>query len=326
MASFTCALASMPPPPPPVLLTPNGRFETGKRICLSISDYHPETWLPAWGLRLILEALISFFPTKGEGAIGSLDYGAEERKLLAEESREWCCPHCGPIAQLLPEPRPAQLQGDGGSGAPPPPQSKYAAEIAKMRFTVAPPTPAHGPAEGKDAPRAEGPTTPSAAGSSEAPSASSTMPPLVLEAAAEAKGEAEAEAVEREGLRQRHVAAAAAEPQTPSLQAGAAAAVGANGSGGGSGSADQAVDRAVDRPVAQPTAARQAQPQTRAAMHAAPAAAAPRVRPRRSVCGAVVDTVDGALALLQYAILFCIVLLGLRMVWSDSAASSSGLD
>ena len=30
------------------MLTPNGRFKTGIRLCLSMSDYHPETWNPLW--------------------------------------------------------------------------------------------------------------------------------------------------------------------------------------------------------------------------------------------------------------------------------------
>lgn len=36
-------------PPNIMLLTPNGRFEVRKKICLSISAYHPEEWQPAWG-------------------------------------------------------------------------------------------------------------------------------------------------------------------------------------------------------------------------------------------------------------------------------------
>ena len=28
---------------------PNGRFELNKKICLSISSYHPENWKPTWG-------------------------------------------------------------------------------------------------------------------------------------------------------------------------------------------------------------------------------------------------------------------------------------
>ena len=41
-------------PPGIEMITPSGRFETNKRICLSISDYHPETWNPAWSIPTIL--------------------------------------------------------------------------------------------------------------------------------------------------------------------------------------------------------------------------------------------------------------------------------
>ena len=34
--------------PPSCILQPNGRFEVNKRICLSMSDYHPETWQSSW--------------------------------------------------------------------------------------------------------------------------------------------------------------------------------------------------------------------------------------------------------------------------------------
>jgi len=50
---------------------------------------------------LILEALISFFPTPGEGAIGALDWKAEERKRLAGTSKDWCCSECGNISKLV---------------------------------------------------------------------------------------------------------------------------------------------------------------------------------------------------------------------------------
>ena len=59
-------------PPNVIFTTPNGRFETHKKICLSISGYHPETWRPSWSIRTALLALIGFFPTHGNGAIGSL--------------------------------------------------------------------------------------------------------------------------------------------------------------------------------------------------------------------------------------------------------------
>ncbi|KAF4092117.1 hypothetical protein AMELA_G00017210 [Ameiurus melas] len=82
-------------PPSIILLTPNGRFEVGKKICLSISGHHPETWQPSWSIRTALIAIIGFMPTKGEGAIGSLDYTPEERKALAKRSQDFCCEMCG---------------------------------------------------------------------------------------------------------------------------------------------------------------------------------------------------------------------------------------
>ena len=77
------------------MLTPNGRFELNKKICLSFTGYHPEYWQPAWGIRTVLMALIGFFPTKGEGAVGALDYSDSERKHLAKISCSWACTVCG---------------------------------------------------------------------------------------------------------------------------------------------------------------------------------------------------------------------------------------
>ncbi|KAG0555341.1 hypothetical protein KC19_12G162400 [Ceratodon purpureus] len=74
-------------PPAFMLLTPNGRFETQTKICLSISQHHPEHWQPSWSVRTALVALIAFMPTKPDGALGSLDYTKEERRALAIKSR-----------------------------------------------------------------------------------------------------------------------------------------------------------------------------------------------------------------------------------------------
>ena len=41
-------------PPSIFMTTPNGRFKTDTRLCLSISDYHPDTWNPAWSVSTIL--------------------------------------------------------------------------------------------------------------------------------------------------------------------------------------------------------------------------------------------------------------------------------
>eukprot|EP00558_Chaetoceros_sp_UNC1202_P011246 CAMPEP_0197252496 /NCGR_PEP_ID=MMETSP1429-20130617/61667_1 /TAXON_ID=49237 /ORGANISM="Chaetoceros sp., Strain UNC1202" /LENGTH=421 /DNA_ID=CAMNT_0042714899 /DNA_START=79 /DNA_END=1344 /DNA_ORIENTATION=- len=88
-------------PPNIVFLTPSGRFETNVKVCLSFSAYHPELWQPAWGIRLILEALVSFLPTKGDGAIGALDWTSEERKRLAKKSVDYVCPLCGKCSDIM---------------------------------------------------------------------------------------------------------------------------------------------------------------------------------------------------------------------------------
>lgn len=50
-------------PPSFRFVTPSGRFEANREICLSISGHHEETWQPAWGVRTALVALRSFMET-----------------------------------------------------------------------------------------------------------------------------------------------------------------------------------------------------------------------------------------------------------------------
>ena len=56
-------------PPSVLMFTPNGRFSTNRRLCLSMSDFHPETWNPMWSVSSILTGLHSFIlettPTLG---------------------------------------------------------------------------------------------------------------------------------------------------------------------------------------------------------------------------------------------------------------------
>jgi len=85
--------AEYPFKPPEIrILTPNGRFELNKKICLSISSYHPEHWQPSWDIRTIITALIAFMPTEGNGAIGALDYPPQDRRKLAVTSHKFVHP------------------------------------------------------------------------------------------------------------------------------------------------------------------------------------------------------------------------------------------
>ncbi|KAI9793917.1 MAG: hypothetical protein M1816_007169 [Peltula sp. TS41687] len=82
-------------PPSFRFLTPSGRFETNREICLSISGHHEETWQPAWGIRTALVALRSFMAQDAKGQVGGLECEEGARRRLARESRAWRCGACG---------------------------------------------------------------------------------------------------------------------------------------------------------------------------------------------------------------------------------------
>ncbi|KAI4166874.1 MAG: hypothetical protein LQ343_007667 [Gyalolechia ehrenbergii] len=82
-------------PPSFRFLTPSGRFEVNREICLSISGHHEETWQPAWGIRTALWALRAFMEGGAKGQVGGMEMSEAERKRLAAESRSWRCQGCG---------------------------------------------------------------------------------------------------------------------------------------------------------------------------------------------------------------------------------------
>ncbi|KAK9386181.1 ubiquitin-conjugating enzyme/RWD-like protein [Lipomyces mesembrius] len=83
-------------PPSFRFLQDSGRFDVNKEICLSISNFHVEEWLPAWGIRTALVALRSFMATEANGAVGSIDGVPDETKReIARKSREFKCSTCG---------------------------------------------------------------------------------------------------------------------------------------------------------------------------------------------------------------------------------------
>ena len=82
-------------PPSFRFLTPSGRFETNREICLSISGHHEESWQPAWGIRTALCAIRAFMAGEAKGQVGGLDMQEGARKRLAGESRGWRCQGCG---------------------------------------------------------------------------------------------------------------------------------------------------------------------------------------------------------------------------------------
>lgn len=90
-------------PPSLVLLTPNGRLETNTRLCLSMTDFHPESWNPAWSVESILVGLISFMIDETEPkGIGVVKESAETRQRLATASWKHNIAHSD-FCELFPE-------------------------------------------------------------------------------------------------------------------------------------------------------------------------------------------------------------------------------
>lgn len=81
-------------PPSFRFLTPSGRFEVNREICLSISGHHEETRQPAWGIRTALIAIRSFMDAEAKGQVGGLEAKEEVRREWAEKSRSWTCDVC----------------------------------------------------------------------------------------------------------------------------------------------------------------------------------------------------------------------------------------
>ncbi|KAK2824987.1 hypothetical protein Q7C36_018914 [Tachysurus vachellii] len=72
-------------PPSIYMITPNGRFKCNTRLCLSITDFHPDTWNPAWSVSTILTGLLSFMVEKGP-TLGSVETSDFTKRQLASQS------------------------------------------------------------------------------------------------------------------------------------------------------------------------------------------------------------------------------------------------
>ncbi|XP_076472231.1 ubiquitin-conjugating enzyme E2 J2-like isoform X1 [Babylonia areolata] len=72
-------------PPSIYMITPNGRFKCNVRLCLSISDFHPDTWNPAWSVSTILTGLLSFM-LENTPTLGSMETSTATKRQLAAQS------------------------------------------------------------------------------------------------------------------------------------------------------------------------------------------------------------------------------------------------
>ncbi|KAJ3728184.1 UBC-like protein [Lentinula guzmanii] len=75
-------------PPGIKMLTPSGRFHPDKKICFSMSDFHPGSWNPAWSVATILTGLLSFM-LSDEMTTGSINSTSAQKRQFASKSHAW---------------------------------------------------------------------------------------------------------------------------------------------------------------------------------------------------------------------------------------------
>jgi len=67
------------------VLTPSGRFQINTKICMSMSDFHPECWNPLWSVATIIQGVQSFM-VSDELTTGGLKASESDRKKFAKLS------------------------------------------------------------------------------------------------------------------------------------------------------------------------------------------------------------------------------------------------
>lgn len=89
-------------PPAISMVTPNGRFSCNTRLCLSMSDYHPDTWNPAWSVSTILTGLLSFM-TGNEDTTGSINTSDSLKRKFSKESKKYNITENSRFIKIFPE-------------------------------------------------------------------------------------------------------------------------------------------------------------------------------------------------------------------------------
>lgn len=71
-------------------ITPNGRFDTNKKICTTFSSFHQETYTSTWNILTMMEGMISFMTEENTtNSIGVINTSIDEKKILANNSLKW---------------------------------------------------------------------------------------------------------------------------------------------------------------------------------------------------------------------------------------------
>ena len=72
-----------------MMLTPSGRFEPDKKICLTNSGYHKESWTPTWTIRNMMIGFYSVFIDDTTHGISHIKDTPTNRKIMASQSIDY---------------------------------------------------------------------------------------------------------------------------------------------------------------------------------------------------------------------------------------------
>ncbi|KAI0630740.1 UBC-like protein [Trametes polyzona] len=133
-------------PPGIKMLTPSGRFQPDKKICFSMSDFHPGSWNPAWSVATILTGLLSFM-LSDEMTTGSVTSTDAEKRVYAARSHSWNLQqkrfreafpeYCTPTPRDVPN----MAQKERGASATPAPKASASTTTTAPSPKLVPPTP-----------------------------------------------------------------------------------------------------------------------------------------------------------------------------------------
>mmetsp|Transcript_36714 Transcript_36714/g.85777 ORF Transcript_36714/g.85777 Transcript_36714/m.85777 type:complete len:269 (-) Transcript_36714:296-1102(-) len=122
-------------PPSVQVWTESGRFQVRTKICMNMTDFHPETWNPMWNVRSILVGLVSLWNTD-ELTTGGVEAPEKERIRWARASLGSCLVAPG-LAAMFPQLEEMDEERRGGDGSWPPPRTGFNAFVEEK--TDAPP-------------------------------------------------------------------------------------------------------------------------------------------------------------------------------------------
>ncbi|KAI1726814.1 galactosyltransferase domain-containing protein [Ditylenchus destructor] len=132
-------------PPSIYMITPSGRFQVNTRLCLSISDFHPDTWNPSWTVSTIIMGLISFM-NETSPTLGSLSTSDAEKRLLSRRSRDFnlrdkqFCEIFSDLASTLHEEaereREANASSDTNSSDPNATNNSFSVQISELESAL----------------------------------------------------------------------------------------------------------------------------------------------------------------------------------------------